>query len=140
MRGIMIRMSIEVTHFEFICTIEFRGINRYQRVRAFDCHENWTDNGSIEKEMNSKRKSEIKSISSYCVLIKFSANDYELLQFDWPLPFSDGGNLDDIYLFVRGGFVSNFSGRLPSSGGQNLNDILRELVEAFVLNFERSLS
>jgi len=76
----MIRMS--VTHFGFICTAGSRGINPYQRVGAFDSHENWTDNGSIEKEMDSKRKSEIKSISSYCVLTKFSANDYELLQFD----------------------------------------------------------
>ena len=125
MRDIMIRMSIEVTHFGFICTTESRGINRYQRVGAFDSHENWTDNGSIGKEMDSERKSEIKSISSYCVLTKFSANDYGLLQFGWPLPFSGGGNLDGTYLFVRGGFVPNFSGRLPSSGGQNLNGILR---------------
>jgi len=121
----MIRMSVEVTHFGFICTAGSRGINPYQRVGAFDSHENWTDNGSIGKEMDSERKSEIKSISSYCLLTNFSANDYGLLQFGWPLPFSGGGNLDGTYLFVGGGFVPNFSGRLPSSGGQNLNGILR---------------
>src|SRR5579859_393524 len=98
MGGIMIRMSVEVTHFGFICTAGSRGINPYQRVGAFDSHENWTDNGSMGKEMDSERKSKIKSISSYYLLTNFSANDYGLLQ---------------------------FGGRLPSSGGQNLNGILR---------------
>ena len=70
MGDITIRMLVEVTHFGFICAAGSRGTNPYQRVGAFGGHENWTDKGSVGKETDSEKKSEIKWISNYYLLAR----------------------------------------------------------------------